>query len=205
MSGGAEADPSPPTPAPRDARERVLDCAARLLEESGLEGLTIRRLSAACGLTPPALYTLFGDKAGILEALVQRSFVQLSQAVGSIESSGVPRDDARRAYLEIARYGCEHPHHFRLLEARLPASTPTGPSLEVWREQMPTPLFETSGPDALDPQLMRQIFWGLLHGLVTLPPLRLDVGWREDLAGYAFDALLDGLLVAQRAEGASGD
>lgn len=183
-------DPSAP-----GAREAVLDCAARLLDEGGQEGLTIRRLAAASGFTPPAIYSLFGDKGGLVDALVERSFNEVVERMRGVVNPGDPREFARAAFREIVRYGCEHHHRFRLVEERLPATKIAQPSVEEARFRLAAPLLELAGADRIDRdhlEVMRQAFWSLLHGLITLPPMRADVAWRDDLADAAFDAMLAG-------------
>ena len=183
-------DPSAP-----DARETVLASAARLLDESGQEGLTIRRLAAASGFTPPAIYSLFGDKAGLVEALVERSFQEIVERMRALENPGDPREFARKAFREIVRFGREHPHQYLLVEDRLPASSIASPSVEAARFRLAAPLLELAGADQIDAdhlECMRQAFWSLLHGLITLPAMRADVEWRADAADAAFDAMLAG-------------
>lgn len=184
-------------PAAPGAREAVLASAARLLDESGQEGLTIRRLAAASGFTPPAIYSLFRDKAGLVEALVERSFLEIVERIRALEVPADPRDFARKAFLEIVRFGREHPHQYLMVEEHLPAASIAPPSVEEARFRLAAPLLGLAGADQIDPdhlELMRQSFWSLLHGLITLPPMRPDVTWRDDVAAAAFDAMLAGFL-----------
>lgn len=51
-------------------RDRILAAAASLLEEQGPEALTTRSVAAAAGVQAPTLYRLFGDKDGLVAAVV---------------------------------------------------------------------------------------------------------------------------------------
>ena len=186
-------------PSASDARETVLACASRLLDESGQEGLTIRRLASESGFTPPAIYSLFGDKAGLIEALVERSFLHVIERMQKIEDPGDGRDYARLAFREIVNYGREHRHHFQLLEERIPAAALDDDANQA-RFRLSAPLMQLAGTTsfpAKDVELMRQVFWSLLHGLITLPPIRGDVEWQDDLADAAFEVVLGGFLATR--------
>jgi len=62
--------------------ERIIDTALSLLNETGLDGLTTRRLGAALNVRGPALYYYFRDKEDLLGqmavAIVQKSLAGLS-------------------------------------------------------------------------------------------------------------------------------
>ncbi|MCO5974790.1 TetR family transcriptional regulator [Actinoallomurus soli] len=56
----------------RLSRETVVDGALALVDEEGLDGLTIRRLAQRLGVTPMALYWHFKNKDELQTALVNR-------------------------------------------------------------------------------------------------------------------------------------
>lgn len=76
-----------------ELRERVVAVAVELLAEEGASGLTARSLAARAGTSAPALYELFGDKAGIVRALYLEGFRQLADALGTIGASADPVAD----------------------------------------------------------------------------------------------------------------
>jgi AcrR family transcriptional regulator len=55
-------------------RERILKAAAELLAEGGSEAVSTRAVSARAGVQAPTLYRLFGDKQGMLDALISYGF-----------------------------------------------------------------------------------------------------------------------------------
>ncbi|HWV24157.1 MAG TPA: TetR/AcrR family transcriptional regulator C-terminal domain-containing protein [Thermomicrobiales bacterium] len=62
-------------------RERVVDTALQLLNDGGLEGLTLRRLAAELGVKAPALYWHFENKQALLDEMgttILRRLVQQS-------------------------------------------------------------------------------------------------------------------------------
>ncbi|MDP9356610.1 MAG: TetR/AcrR family transcriptional regulator, partial [Chloroflexota bacterium] len=58
-------------------RRAILDEAILLLVEEGLQGLSLRRIAGAVGCSTTVLYTLFGGKSGIVEALWLEGFARL--------------------------------------------------------------------------------------------------------------------------------
>lgn len=180
-----------------ESREEILAIAAPMLDEGGLEGLTIRRLSAESGFTPPAIYALFGDKAGLVNALIERSFRSLADRLEKIEPPADSRVFAKRMFRELVRFGREHPWHLRLLEQMERDQSKAIESVQRVRQVLRGPLVVMAETDRLrfgDAELIRQAFWIVMHGLVALPPMRPDVLWRDELADVVFEAMMTGLL-----------
>src|SRR5688572_2648919 len=107
------------TPA-RDPRREILAAASALLYEGGAEGLTIRRLALRCGYTAPAIYAEFGDKAGLLDAILRDAIDKLTQRVHDLPKPSEPREQMLQQFKEVVRFGREHPTHYRLMEAMTP-------------------------------------------------------------------------------------
>lgn len=65
-----------------DARERnrnaLLDAAAHVVTETGLEAATVQDIAARAGLTTGAIYSIFGSKRDLLVAMVRRMFADLA-------------------------------------------------------------------------------------------------------------------------------
>src|SRR3954447_14581577 len=60
---------------------RLVDEAGRLLSAEGASALSLRRLAAATGTSTMAVYTLFGDKQGLLAAMYWAGFERLGAAL----------------------------------------------------------------------------------------------------------------------------
>lgn len=126
----------------QDLRGTLLREALAILEEDGLGGLTIRRLSARCGVSHAAPYRHFSSKDEIVAILMQEGHRLLEseqeKALASlgepgtvpdetgasltVPSEATPRERARarldalcRAYLSFAT---AHPTHLRLMFSR---------------------------------------------------------------------------------------
>ena len=191
----SETSPSADTPA-RDPRREILDAASSLLYEGGSEGLTIRRLALRCGYTAPAIYHIFGDKAGLLDALLREAIDELIGRIDKLPDHPEPKERVRAQFREIVRFGREHPTNYRLIEALRPEQLPPVFDVAETQARFDEPLTHmvNAGGVPIDPELLRQSLWALLHGVISLPASRPDVEWRDGFEEIAFDALLSGLL-----------
>jgi len=68
-------------PAPRVSKERILTEALALLEERGVEGVTMRALAGRLRVDPMAPYHYFPDKDAILRAAAAQAYSELRPAV----------------------------------------------------------------------------------------------------------------------------
>ena len=97
-------------PRPREhdenTRRRLLERAAAILDEEGLAGLSTRRLAVDLDTTTRAVYSLFGDKAGLLRALYRAGFETLRARTEAVPVTGDPVRDIgllAEAYRDSAR------------------------------------------------------------------------------------------------------
>ena len=81
------------TPALKD---RVLRVAVTMLGDEGVAGFTARRVAEGAATSVPALYELFGDKAGLLRAVFFEGFRELRRSFDRLADSADPRADLLR-------------------------------------------------------------------------------------------------------------
>jgi AcrR family transcriptional regulator len=62
-----------------------LDAASRLLESDGREALTMRRIAGEVGSSTSVMYSMFGRKAGVAEALRCEGFEPLHTALAAVD------------------------------------------------------------------------------------------------------------------------
>lgn len=105
----------------RDAtRTRIVEVAARLLQESGATAVTTRAVAAEAGVQAPTIYRLFGDKDGLMEAVaesVMEAYVDAKAALerASSEAGSDPLEDLRTSWRAQIAFGLANPALFRLL------------------------------------------------------------------------------------------
>jgi len=185
-----------------DARRTILDASEALLLEVGHEGFSIRRLVSRCGYSAPTIYHYFGDKTGLVDALLEERLLQaLVAALRAVPTHTDPLVEARARYQAFARWGIEHPSQYRLLmEPRAEDAKPL-PSGEEALALLQTP-FERLAElgrlprDQID--AVSQAIWACLHGLISLPVIRPDVDWQPDLVERSLDAVIRGWIRDER-------
>ena len=66
-----------------DTRARLLDAAAELFAERGIEASTVEAIAARAGRTSGALYDHFGNKEGLLYALLESYVSDVATVIGA--------------------------------------------------------------------------------------------------------------------------
>jgi AcrR family transcriptional regulator len=91
---------------------RIVDAALDLIEEQGLEALTMRRLGALLGVEGMALYTYVRSKDELLGAVAERILEGLPSR---FDRSAAWQERIRRGALEWAELQERHPRAFPLV------------------------------------------------------------------------------------------
>jgi AcrR family transcriptional regulator len=98
-----------------DTRQRVIDAAIGLLEREGRDAVTTRAVAVAAGLQPPAIYRLFGDKEGLLEAVAEHGFATFLASKRVVPDPEDPIQDLRDSWDLAVRFGLENPALYALM------------------------------------------------------------------------------------------
>jgi AcrR family transcriptional regulator len=103
-----------------DVRAALLAAAEHLVERDGAEALSVRTVADTVGTTTRAIYSVFGSKAGLLEALAARLFELLSAAIDAVELTSDPAADLITASLDgFRRTALEHAALYNLVFLRV--------------------------------------------------------------------------------------
>ena len=94
------------TPALRD---RVLRVAVDTLASEGVAGLTTRRVAQGADTSTPAVYELFGDKAGLVREIFFEGFRMLRRSFDRLEESDDPRADLVAVIHALRKFVRAHP------------------------------------------------------------------------------------------------
>ena len=164
----------------------------QLLEEEGLEALTMRRLAERVGIRAPSLYKHLPDKAALEAAIIATGFEEAAaafeQAVDRAgEGSGEGAGDALVALAAAyRRFALEHPHLYRLMNNGPLPRAHLPPGLEG---RTAAPLLRVAGSEA-----RARAVWAFAHGMVMLeldqrfpPDADLDAAWRAGIAAFRPD------------------
>jgi AcrR family transcriptional regulator len=110
-------------------RRAVLEVASRVVAEEGPHAVSLRRVATEAGGSTQLVYTLFGGKAGLADALYAEGFARLAEAGRrALDAAPPPGSPDRivaigRAYLAFSR---AEPGFFAVMFGRaIPGFTPT--------------------------------------------------------------------------------
>ncbi|MCT9105044.1 TetR/AcrR family transcriptional regulator [Streptomyces mirabilis] len=113
-------------------RERIVAAAARLLAEGGPDAVSTRAVSAAAGVQPPAIYRLFGDKEGLLDAVVADGFTVYLTSKTARKPTDDPVEDLRAGWDLHVGLGLANPALYTLMYGRYRPGTPSPAALAAF-------------------------------------------------------------------------
>lgn len=182
-----------------DTRSTIVDAAARLLREHGPAAVTTRAVAEAAGVQAPAIYRLFGDKDGLLEAVaehVMAGYVSAKAAtVAAASAEDVdPLDDLRAGWRTQIDFGVANPALFRLLSD--PDRVVDSPAARAGRRILEARVHRIALTGRLRVGERRAVDLvqaggiGVIQTLLATPTEKRDHG----LADAMFGAVLGGLL-----------
>ena len=160
---------------PTDLREKVLEASLALIEEGGLDRLSMREVARKAGVSHQAPYHYFGGREAILAALAGEGFSKLGQslvrAAAQAGSEPVKAVEAMgRAYVEFA---LRNPAHFQAMFRADAVPLDRYPDARKREDEAFGKLLE--GIDKAfsnQPAEVRRTIaiacWAMVHGLATL-------------------------------------
>ena len=121
-----------------ETRSRIVDAAALLLREHGSAAVTTRAVAERAGVQAPAIYRLFGDKDGLLDAVADSAMTRFvsakAEVVREAEREGRdPVDDLRDGWDVMVDFGLANPELYARMSdpERVPRSPATRAGQEV--------------------------------------------------------------------------
>lgn len=185
-------------------REAILLAALTLLREEGASGLRVRRVAEAAGCSTTGVYTWFGGKNGLIEAIYVEGFQRFGEALDRVSHLDDPRAVVRARAFRYREWAIANPTYYQVMfgglvpgfeasPAALEIAAPTFAALvDAVRAAMDAGEFAPGEPAAVAYHL-----WAGIHGYVELelagrcpitglPPEELyEHGVHQLLAGVA--------------------
>ena len=113
-------------------RAALLAAAETLIQTHGPNAASVRAVADAVGTTTRAVYSVFGSKDGMLEALAMRLFEMLSEAIDACTSTDDPVADIVTISLDgFRRTALEHPSLYGLVFLRIVPDLRLGPEFSA--------------------------------------------------------------------------
>ena len=91
-----------------DPRRQILDAALAVLARDGEAGFTVRRIAEEAGCSTTGVYTWFGGKAGLVDAIFVEGFESFDAALAPAYAAG----DLVAAGRSYRRWALANPTHF---------------------------------------------------------------------------------------------
>lgn len=178
-----------------DARRAILDAAESLLAAASYEEFSIRKLSERCGYSAPTIYHHFGDKLGLVDAVLEEHYKRLLELIRGVRLRPDPLDTIRARASAFVTFGLENPTHYRILTAERGPSAKPLQAAEDSRGELERPWRRLIDQGRLRPEhldLAQQSLFVLIHGTISLLSTRPDLDWSPAIAEESIDALLRG-------------
>jgi AcrR family transcriptional regulator len=86
-----------------ETRERLLEAAIAVVDESGVEGIRVRDIAAAADVREPSVYHYFGSREGLVEAVEAARFKRDLTEVASLFYSAVNQCTSADEYVALCR------------------------------------------------------------------------------------------------------
>ena len=190
----------------KDARERIMEAAARLLAERGAEGTSTRAVCEAAGVSQPTLYHHFGHKEGLIEAVVTEGFERaLAQKKAEERESGDPVEDLRRGWDDHVAFGVAYPHLYAVMHGkqgarRIPKAAEEASSMLLSL----TRRIAGAGRLRMEPELAAQVVWSTVYGVTSMLSSRPDFGRFSALNAVVREAVISAVTLPEREDDAGG-
>jgi AcrR family transcriptional regulator len=157
-----------------DLRQKVLKASLALIEEGGLDRLSMREVARKAGVSHQAPYHYFADREAILAAIAEEGFTKLGQSL--MRAAEAARDPAKaveamgRAYVEFA---LRHPAYFQVMFRADAVPLERYPEARKQEDEAFGRLVEGidkafMGQPAENRRRIAIAAWAMVHGLATL-------------------------------------
>lgn len=114
------------------AVETILEAAWANARQNGLAGLSLSEVARAVGMKPPSLYSYFGAKHAIYDAMFAQGYRQFIERNRGTAYGETLRDGLRNGYTTFVSFALEDPQRHQLLFQRtIPGFEPSAESMAL--------------------------------------------------------------------------
>jgi AcrR family transcriptional regulator len=194
-----------------DLRRALLDAALALIEEKGIEALTLREVARRAGVSHAAPYHHFADLGALVSALAVEGLRGLGATQRAAAAGGRQESAAARVHalgLDYVRYAVRNPARFRLMWRPELCGSGDGEAVTAAGLEAYAPLLKAVAAGVINGEFAAEAVdglafaaWAEVHGIATLlvdGPIGRRLSGPDaaaELAGETIDRLLSGLLI----------
>ena len=148
-----------------DMRQTLLDAALHVLQHDGAAGLTVRNITERAGCSTTGIYTYFGGKHGLVDAIYLQGFESFDEALAPYYRNG-DLIGAGRAY---RRWALDNPMHYLVMFGRaVPDYTPGEEAARRGSESFEALIEAVATAGSKDPEEAAYHLYAASHGYVML-------------------------------------
>jgi AcrR family transcriptional regulator len=153
-------------------RRRLLERAGELLSTEGPAAVSLRKIATDVNTSTTAVYSLFGGKPALLEALYDEAFSRFGTHLANVPITDDPAEDLLQIGLAYRRSALEDPQFYSVLYSKVVEPTKEmsraagrtfAPVINAVRRAVEQGVYL-----AEDPEQIAMSMWGIAHGLVSL-------------------------------------
>ncbi len=193
MSSSSSSDSSSAPPSAQQAQ--ILASAITILGERGAAALTIRNVAKGAGCSTTGVYTYFGGKQGLVDAIFVEGFESFDAAMDAAEEAA-GLDDVRAFGLAYRRWALDRPTHYQVMFGRaVPEYEPSVDALVRAGQSFDCLVDRVSAGGStagLGARALAMHVWATVHGYVMLELAGMmphDVGDPGELYAAGLDRL----------------
>jgi AcrR family transcriptional regulator len=153
-------------------RRRLLERAGELLSTGGPDAVSLRRIATDVNTSTTAVYSLFGGKPALLEALHDEAFSRFGANLAAVPTTDDPAEDLLQIGLAYRRAALADPRFYSVLYSKVAEPTKEmsraagrtfAPVRNAVRRAIELGVYRNE-----DPEQIAMSMWGIAHGLVSL-------------------------------------
>jgi AcrR family transcriptional regulator len=178
-------------------REEILAAALEILANHGHEALTIRRVATAANCSTIGVYTWFGGKDGLVDAILIDGFRSFCQALRKAKRGRGPLGLLMGQGRAYRAWALAHPTSYRVMFMNVvPGHTPSdeaiiagSESFTILRDEVAA-CHQRGEVASNDLDAVAMTVWGIVHGLVSIEISRAQpehLAAQNSLHDRAFD------------------
>ena len=183
-----------------DLRREMIEVAAEIIGNEGLDALSVRRVAAEVGASTMVVYTQFVDKDGLVDAAIAEAFERFATALSSVQHDD-PFQHLRAQGRSYRAFALRNPSWYRLVFSRSGERSAMPPASSRAFDTLSRAIgrvFAELDRSAKDIEPAALNVWATTHGLVSL---ELSGACPVEHADQAFEGMLDFIEAALRGGG----
>ncbi len=161
----------------KNLRDAIVDEALKIIDETGVESLSLREVARRLGTSHQAPYKHFPSRDHILAEVLSRAYGDFAAFLDDRPKTGDSYTDLGAMGLRYFEYARAHPLHYRLMFNTPPPDPAAHPEMmdqarhafSLLRDAIADLPLQHGDPDAPGAAELDALFvWSTIHGLVSI-------------------------------------